>query len=117
MEQALGDCNFPAVCLGYGPSTAIHLYWDPTRDLYSRCHHRQVDDFNVLLKDAVAQSIIDKFVHHKISSLPSLSSALDYNPSLSHIIVSLIWSQFPLWVLWVLHGKVIMILAFCSLFA
>ena len=59
-DQKLGDKSFSAVWLGYGPSTAILLYWDPVRNIYDRYHHSCIENYTFQVKADPAQILIDK---------------------------------------------------------
>ena len=70
-SKTLGDKSFLAVWIGYGPSTAILLYWDHNKDNYDQCHHGIIDGYNFPIKDAPGQILLDKYaisINEKLSS-------------------------------------------------
>ena len=69
-DAALGNRSFLAVWLGYGPSTAIILYWDKARNIYGRCHHACHDDYDFQTDGAPAQLLLERYVSKEDRPLP-----------------------------------------------
>ena len=72
-DKTSGGRSFAAVNLGYGPLTAIILYWDNKRHFYGRCHHARHDDYKFLIEQTPRQRLLDKYATNIMKPLPTPS--------------------------------------------
>ena len=82
--KSLGACSEPFVWLGYGPSTAVLLYWNHLTNEFNRCHHGRLDDLVFPVESAPGNKMIDKYVKGEPASLANQSFNLErvYTPFL-----------------------------------
>ena len=61
-DKRLNNKSFPATFLGYGPYTAVILYWNRTTNYFGLCHQSCINDKTSSSTDVPAQILLVKYV-------------------------------------------------------